>query len=401
MRLQYQKYFDNCDLSLFYSYAYKITRDKEAMRDIVTDAVVSVYNSQVEFNDEGHFKAYLYNAVRFKALDFTKKQNYNSNKNTSLYTQKDFEDTFSSYTEAETFQEIYSEIETLPDMQQKIIRLTYYGLTIKEIAGSLKISESVVKRHKSRAIKHLRNKLLGNNQIIKEVDKTDNDDFFEDGKTYKLCFRIRDGRIEVIMERSDGMWVLADETMKLINGLYIFKRSNWAILLKELERLINKSNLHEDDLQNFFETHPELVLGDEYESVIPQATIIKDDKKKWRADFVLIPSDQLSFSKILELKLPSEKISLTCKNGHSRYSKKIFNAINQLIDYYQAFDSDRTRQIFMDRYQTEVFKPDLQLVFGRRNSINNDKEFLELQRRNNLIITDWDSLYEKLKKKYS
>lgn len=216
----------------------------------------------------------------------------------------------------------------------------------------------------------------------------------------RLCLRVNNGKLEILVEQSDGTLILNDGTQKLENDLYIFATSKWSKILTELEALINKVDLREQELQDFFESYPELILDDKYDFPIPQATIISENNVAWRADFVLIPKDQVAFSKILELKLPNESISNKEVNGHGRYSAKLHHAISQLKDYYEAFNNDNTKTRFRDQYNTDLFKPDLQLLFGRKETIVNKKDFLELQRRQNVEITDWDTLLEQLKRKY-
>jgi hypothetical protein len=216
----------------------------------------------------------------------------------------------------------------------------------------------------------------------------------------RLCLRFRNGVLEVLIEQSNGTLILHDGSQKFENELYVFKESKWLKIINELQKLINKPDLKEQELQDFFEEYPDLIMDEQYEFPIPQAAIVNTDEIEWRADFVMVPVDQLSFAKILELKLPGQPISKRTNSGHYRYSAKLFEAINQLKDYYEAFNSEKTQEKFKNRYNTEVFKPDLQLLFGRRSTINNSKEFLELQRRNNVEIKDWDTLAEQLKKKF-
>jgi len=229
------------------------------------------------------------------------------------------------------------------------------------------------------------------NQYLKEKGIT---------QVNRLCLRINNGKLEVLIEQSDGTLILNDGTQKLENDLYIFTTSKWSKILTELEALINKADLKEQELQDFFESYPELILDDKYDFPIPQATIISEDNVEWRADFVLIPKDQVSFSKILELKLPNENISNKEVNGHGRYSAKLHHAISQLKDYYEAFNNDNTKNKFKEKYNTDLFKPDLQLLFGRKETIIDTKDFLELQRRQNVEIVDWDTLLEQLKRKH-
>jgi len=216
----------------------------------------------------------------------------------------------------------------------------------------------------------------------------------------RLCLRVNNGKLEVLIEQSDGTLILNDGTQKLENDLYVFTNSSWSKILTELENLINKADLKEQELQDFFESYPELILDDKYDFPIPQAAIVSEDNIEWRADFVLIPKDQLYFSKILELKLPNESISNKDVNGHGRYSAKLHHAISQLKDYYEAFNNDKTKAKFKEKYNTELFKPDLQLLFGRKETIIDERDFLELQRRQNVEIMDWDTLLGQLKRKY-
>lgn len=215
----------------------------------------------------------------------------------------------------------------------------------------------------------------------------------------RYCIRVRDGKCEVLTEIPDGTTIFPDGT-KWTNGLYVFPESSkQQKLLNQLENLINSSTTQEIELQHFLEEYPEFLLGDDFDYPIPQATIVTNEFI-WKADFVLVPKNQLTFAKILEVKLPREKISLKSKSGHSSYSSNLFKAINQLKDYYEAFNSNSATLLFKEKYNTDIFKPDLQLLFGRRSSIANTKQFLEFQRRVNIKIKDWDTYLSELKERY-
>lgn len=198
----------------------------------------------------------------------------------------------------------------------------------------------------------------------------------------------------------DGTGELPDGTMFVGNQQIQFRRNKWTILLRQLEELINNPKVKEIEFQRFFEENPAFLSGDDYDSPIPQATIVASDDTIWNADFVLIPKDQIRFARILELKLPQEKISLIARSKHENFSSKLYRAINQLKDYHQAFTSEKTRIKFQQFYNVEIFRPDLQLLFGRRNSISNTRQFQEFQRRMNVEIKDWDSFLEESKRRF-
>lgn len=380
-------------------YAFAITTNMEAAQDIVNEALFRVYNASLEFEDAEIFKTYLLRVIWNASIDESRRQQSRAlHEKQLIYFQDGIEDPFSdNEIDEQTIKRMYLEIENLPSRSREMIKLLYVeGLKISDVAEKLNLSRSTVATTIYRSIHKLRQKIRTSNLSKERVDISP-----KPGKVpHKLCLRIRDGKIEVLCEQSDGTWLLSDGTLELTSGLYVFLQSKWSNILNELERLINKANLKEKELQAFFETYPELILDGEYECLIPQATIINDDNRRWNPDFVLIPSDQLSFSKILELKLPNEKISLRSRNGHGDFSKKLLKSINQLKDYHQAFESYQTKQRFKEKYKTDVFKPDLQLVFGRENDIHDHIGFLELQRRSNCNVITWDGLHKRFKRRF-
>ena len=219
--------------------------------------------------------------------------------------------------------------------------------------------------------------------------------------TKMLSFRIRpDGTIEVRLKLEDGSWTYADGRTLLPSMLYLVTLSKWGHILKELEDLINDPKTKEADLQRFFEEYPELVAGDEYDEVIPQATISREDSAHWHADFVLAPVNQTEFSKILELKLPKVPLTLKPRRAHISFSAKAWAAICQLRDYGRAFDSKAVRKRFKDKYKVDVYKPDLHLIAGRRWDFQWLDNIQELRKTTPIRIEDWDSALDRLKRRY-
>lgn len=236
-------------------------------------------------------------------------------------------------------------------------------------------------------------------------NKNGADNVFEDNNltdVTTISFRVRhDGKIEVIGQESNGKFIYSDGTILLESNLFITGKSKWTVVLKRLENIINDPECKEKDLQKFFEENPELISGDDYEMPIPQATIINNDGIEWKADFVLKPIDQGNFCKLLELKMPDESIFIKSKSGHVNFSSKLMHAINQLKDYAEVFNNVKSREIFYNKYNTMVVKPDLQLIFGRKIDNKSVNDFLEFQRRNKVKICDWDTLIQKLKRKFT
>lgn len=184
-------------------------------------------------------------------------------------------------------------------------------------------------------------------------------------------------------------------------GIFFTGFNRYSELIHEFEELINDPNTSEADLQKFLEAYPEFIKENDFKEVFSQAVIHTDDDIKWKADFFLVPHDQFNFCKILELKLPSEKMGQRSKSGHATFSKKLLNAIQQLKEYADAFQSNHTKQRFKEKYKVEVFYPSLQLIIGRKGDIKIQKDFMRLQKENNVTVSDWDSFLHGIKRKFT
>jgi len=217
-----------------------------------------------------------------------------------------------------------------------------------------------------------------------------------------ICFRFReDGKIEVILKFEDGSWCYADGTTVLPSNICLLTFTRWANILKELEHIINDPKTKEADLQKYFETYPELLAGDDYDVVLPQAIIVNDDNSIWKSDFVLAPKNQYEFSKVLELKIPQINIVNKPKSGHVTFSAKVWNGIQQIRDYSRAFNNKTVRERFKKEYNVDIFKPDLHLIAGRKWDIRMMDSLRQLQRETQVKIEDWDTVLDRLKRNFA
>ncbi len=210
----------------------------------------------------------------------------------------------------------------------------------------------------------------------------------------------RDGRLVVKYLDEKGTEFETD-LEKSPAGFYFTGFNKYSETIRIFEELINDPGTKESDLQKFLEEHPEFLKEQEYREVIPQAVINTDDDINWKADFFLVPHDQLQFCKILELKLPNETIGMKSRSGHMSFSKKLYLAIEQLKDYSKAFHSQRTKEKFKAKYQVDVFHPDLQLIIGRKGDMKLKKEFLSFQKDQGVKVSDWDSYLQSIKRKFT
>jgi len=220
----------------------------------------------------------------------------------------------------------------------------------------------------------------------------------EDTQVIKIiAIRLVGGRLRIEEHRTDGSWSYIDSLSRLPSGIYVSRSTEWSSVLAELEDLINDPGVQESNLQEFFESYPELLLGTDYDTIIPQACIVKNDRQLWRADFVLHPFDHAFFSKVLEIKLPNAPIERERKTGHTRFYNRLYLAINQVLDYSEALTNKYAQSRFYEIYKTEIYRPEAQLIIGRRESIKNMHNLKNLGSRYHVQITDWDTHVEKLK----
>ena len=217
-----------------------------------------------------------------------------------------------------------------------------------------------------------------------------------------FAVRLRsDGSFEVRLRCEDGSWCYADGARELESGLCYYTLSSMSVALRELEELVNDPQTKESDLQDFFTRHPEILAGDDYDRVIPQATIVPlEEGRPWRADFVLAPIDQQQFAKVIELKSPKLPLTGSRVHGHARFTRRLLDALQQLRDYGEALSRPATRDRFNERYRTDILLPELQLIIGREWDVAYRESLFRLQSEQRVDISDWVSFVKKLKRRY-
>jgi len=141
----------------------------------------------------------------------------------------------------------------------------------------------------------------------------------------------------------------------------------------EFERLVN-SSAPESALQEFFERHPDFLLGDDYEALYPQVVLpMGAAGSTLRPDFILKPFAGVSYEPaVIELKLPTQPLIKT-RSGHTALYAQVHEAVSQLRAYAEAFEQPDLRQRFHDKVGFAPYRPKLALIVGRSQNLPNQR----------------------------
>ena len=180
------------------------------------------------------------------------------------------------------------------------------------------------------------------------------------------------------------------------SDLVIVHRDNFGIQIEveELEALINRADVSERELQDFFEAHPYFLSA--MHTALPQVRLAKHDGSLLIPDFILKPivaQQRDSRWEVLDLKLPQVKL-IAGKGSRAKLSSKVMDAIRQLRDYKEHFeDPSHTREI--DTLLGHPLKrPKLGVLIGRL--ANTDPEALEREQeyQADVRVVTYDEILE-------
>lgn len=149
----------------FYNYlvvfAFRRVQQKEVAEDIVQEVFVSVWEGEKEFNSYYGFKAFLYEAVSHRCLDYLKHLKVEKRYAASVlkeWEEKDVGDEL-GMVEEEMYRELHLAVQELPERCRAVFELYLQGKKNEEIAGLLTLSVLTVKTHKTHAARYLKKRL--------------------------------------------------------------------------------------------------------------------------------------------------------------------------------------------------------------------------------------------------
>lgn len=153
MRLPLETVISKYGKSLFGT-ALGVLADFDEAEDVVQETLIRYYNSDMDFNDETHLKAWLLRVAVNRSRD-VRKSYWNRNRS-------GLEEIADIPFETEEKRDLFKEVMALPDRYRAIIHMFYYeDMSVKEIASVMTLSEGCVKMRLSRGRELLKKSLKG------------------------------------------------------------------------------------------------------------------------------------------------------------------------------------------------------------------------------------------------
>jgi RNA polymerase sigma-70 factor (family 1) len=145
---------------LLYTFAYKLTADREAAKDIVQELFISLWNKREETELTGALNSYLYSAVRYRFLKQVAHEKARTKYAEEFLLSMETATSQETVTEQELILKVEELLSHLPPKMARILAMNkLQHLSNKEIAEEMQLSEKTVKNLKTQAIRHLRLKL--------------------------------------------------------------------------------------------------------------------------------------------------------------------------------------------------------------------------------------------------
>ncbi len=150
-------------------FAVRMIRNKQTAEEIVSDTFLKLWNARAHFHAPEKIKAYLYITTKNACLDHAK-----SSKNRvrleaeypeTLASPDD--DTLTHIIHAELLDQVYEEVQRLPEKQAAVFRMSFFeGLTTEEICEKLGTTPNNVYFARSKAIEKLRHIFKDRDMLI-------------------------------------------------------------------------------------------------------------------------------------------------------------------------------------------------------------------------------------------
>ncbi len=139
--------------------------------------------------------------------------------------------------------------------------------------------------------------------------------------------------------------------------------------LMQLEDLINDPQAKEEDIQHFFEKHPQFFRRWDHRDVFPHVFLTREDSGPLIPDFLLV-DPEAQRATIVDLKLPRARLVRREKN-RDRFSVAVTEARAQLLEYRDWFEERGNRERLKEHLGIEIYRPHLGVVIGSSMEFRN------------------------------
>jgi hypothetical protein len=170
--------------------------------------------------------------------------------------------------------------------------------------------------------------------------------------------------------------------------------------LLELEDLINSPSSAEQDLQRFFELHPQFLRLWDHREVFSQVYLTREDDGPLIPDFLLLDRE-LQKSVVVDLKLPTARI-VTARKNRERFSALVEAARAQLLEYRDWFEDAGNRRNMKERFGMEIYRPRLAVIIGSTAQFESEYQRQKLQSRcPDVEIATYDDIVKHARRRLS
>lgn len=152
--LVYERYH-----KILYAVSYQYLRDGGRAQDVVQDVFTKLWEERGSIEVRTNLKSYLYSMVRNHILNIIKRENRQviSDYDIERETLADTDNLLETLAERELTDTLYRAIDSLPKQKRSVCLLKMQdGMSNREIAEKLDISENTVKKHYSKSLVMLR-----------------------------------------------------------------------------------------------------------------------------------------------------------------------------------------------------------------------------------------------------
>jgi hypothetical protein len=188
-------------------------------------------------------------------------------------------------------------------------------------------------------------------------------------------FIAREGHVSVTPVIEHGIFLASNTKLNdksrtsglctVVTSALSSENSRGAPGLSELKALIDSTSTKEQDLQVFFETNPQFLLGldDRYCDIRPHVCLLDSRGERLIPDFMARVEDSNIWD-VIELKLPQHSL-MTRNKREAKPSAAAARGIMELLQYRDFFSVRQNRDKVKNRFEIAPYEPCLVLVIGR------------------------------------